>query len=52
MGPVEVLNIVDSWENLIGERANLRVEPRFRMTSPSFLEFAASAIGGGRGIVG
>src|SRR5438552_14550085 len=52
IGPVEFLNIVDSCESVIGERANLRVEPRWRMTSPSVLDFVASIIGGDRAIFG
>src|SRR5436853_7768121 len=35
-----------------GGAANLRVEPRWRMTSPSLLDFVASIIGGDRAIFG
>src|SRR2546428_13517870 len=52
IGPVEVLNTVDSWESVMGERENLRVEPRWRITSPRLLDLVASIIGGGRGIFG
>src|SRR2546430_17659701 len=36
----------------MGKRENLRVEPRWRMTPPRFLDSVASVIGGGNGIFG